>query len=160
RARFEVARNPLRPFSVTAANEVVVATGTAFSVELVRQQVRVVLYEGHVAVLDREDGNVRRTVAVGARKLPADQLLRPGKELVLPVAPQRSRTPVVAATIAPADPVRSLSWEAGQLVFEDEPLDLVVERMNRYATRPLAIGDAGAAGVRVSGVFTAGDTEA
>lgn len=158
RARFEVARNPLRPFSVTAGDEVVVATGTAFSVELLQKQVHVVLYEGHVMLLDRADQGARRTVAVGAKILPADQLLTPGRELILPV--HTTAQAAAPAVIAPSDPVRSLSWEGGQLVFEDESLPTVVERMNRYADRPLAIGNAGAAGVRVSGVFRAGDTDA
>jgi transmembrane sensor len=157
RARFEVARNPLRPFSVTAGDEVVVATGTAFSVELLQKQVHVVLYEGHVMLLDRASEGARRTVAVGAKTLPADQLLAPGRELILPV---HSTGQAAAAVVAPSDPVRSLSWEGGQLVFEDESLPTVVERMNRYADRPLAIGDAGAAGLRISGVFRAGDTDA
>lgn len=160
RARFEVARNPLRPFSVTAGNDVVVATGTAFSVELVQRQVRVVLYEGHVMVVDRETQAVRRTVAVAGRRLPADQLLTPGRELILPVAAPTQVASVGPAVVAAADPVRSLSWEGGQLVFEDERLGLVVERMNRYADTPLAIGDAAAANLRISGVFRAGDTEA
>lgn len=158
RAKFEVARNPLRPFSVAAANEVVVATGTAFSVELVQRQVRVVLYEGHVMVLDRAGRGARRTVAVGPRRIAADQLLSPGRELILPAqSPERAAPPAV---VAASDPVRSLSWEAGQLVFEDEPLRIVVERMNRYADRPLEVGDEAAARVRVSGVFRAGDTDA
>lgn len=157
RAKFEVARNPLRPFSVAAADEVVVATGTAFSVELVQRQVRVVLYEGHVMVLDRDGGGARRTVAVGPRRIAADQLLSPGRELILPVQTVRAVAPAV---VAPSDPVRSLSWEGGQLVFEDEPLRVVVERMNRYADRPLVVGDDVAARVRVSGVFRAGDTDA
>jgi len=158
RARFEVARNPLRPFSVTAADEVVVATGTAFSVELLQKQVHVVLYEGHVMLLDRASQGARRTVAVGEKTIPADQLLAPGRELILPV---RTQTLTVApAVVAASDPVRSLSWEGGQLVFEDESLATVVERMNRYAERPLLIGDAGAANLRVSGVFRAGDTDA
>lgn len=161
RAKFDVARDPLRPFSVTAANEMVVATGTAFSVELLHDQVRVVLYEGHVMVLDRDGGAERRTVAVGPRRVPADQLLAPGRELILPTAPvAQAVTVAAAAVVAHTDPVRSLSWEAGQLVFEDEPLGVVVQRMNRYADRPLAVGDQAAANVRVSGVFRAGDTTA
>ncbi|MBU1378524.1 MAG: FecR domain-containing protein [Alphaproteobacteria bacterium] len=160
RARFDVARNPLRPFSVTAGNDVVVATGTAFSVELVQKQVRVVLYEGHVMVLDRATQGVRRTVAVAGRRLPADQLLTPGRELILPIAAPTQIASIAPVVVTAADPVRSLSWEAGQLVFEDERLGLVVERMNRYAQIPLAIGDEAAANLRISGVFRAGDTEA
>ena len=159
RARFEVAHNPLRPFSVTAGDEVVVATGTAFSVELVKREVRVVLYEGHVMVLDRTHDEVRRTVAVGERRLPADELLAPGRELILPVTVASQAVPR-ASVVASLDPSRSLSWEAGQLVFEDEPLELVVERMNRYASTPLVIADATTGAIRVSGVFRAGDTEA
>lgn len=160
RAKFDVARDPLRPFSVTAADEMVVATGTAFSIELIQSQVRVVLYEGHVMVLDRDGGGVRRTVAVGSRRIPADQLLSPGLELILPATAPVQIAAVSPAVVAPSDPVRSLSWEGGQLVFEDEPLGVVVERMNRYGGRRLAVGDQAAASVRVSGVFRAGDMDA
>ena len=51
RAKFDVAKDPLRPFSVAAGDRLVIATGTSFSVELLAQQVHVVLYEGRVAVL-------------------------------------------------------------------------------------------------------------
>jgi transmembrane sensor len=159
RARFEVARNPLRPFSVSAGDEVVVATGTAFSVELVKKQVRVVLYEGHVMLLDRAGGEARRTVTVGGRRLAADELLAPGRELILPAVETAQSAPK-ASVVATLDPVRSLSWEAGQLVFEDEPLDVVVERMNRYAATPLVVADTPTGDLRISGVFRAGDTEA
>jgi transmembrane sensor len=159
RARFEVAKNPLRPFSVEAGNDVVVATGTAFSVELVQKQVRVVLYEGHVALLERGADGARRTVALGATRQPVDRSLTPGREVILPVS---SPTQLIAAPamVEQADPVRSLSWEAGQLVFDDENLGPVVERMNRYADKPLVIGDPATANIRISGVFRAGDTDA
>jgi transmembrane sensor len=159
RARFEVAHNPLRPFSVAAGDEVVVATGTAFSVELVKKQVRVVLYEGHVMLLDRTGDDARRTVTMGERRVPADELLAPGRELILPAVEVAQAAPR-ANVVSSLDPIRSLSWESGQLIFEDEPLDLVVERMNRYAATPLIIADAPTGDIRISGVFRAGDTEA
>jgi transmembrane sensor len=163
RAKFEVAHNPLRPFSVVAGDKIVVATGTAFSVELVARQVRVVLYEGHVALLEqpRQDAPHPITVRVGQQS--AEQLLTPGREMVLadhPVSQQAAQTATVTVTVTAADPVRSLSWEAGMMVFDDEKLGVVVDRMNRYADKPLIIGDAAAANLRISGVFRAGDTEA
>lgn len=160
RAHFDVARNPLRAFSVTAGDEVVVATGTAFSVELVQKEVRVVLYEGHVMVLDRDGEGARRTLQVAGRPVVADQLLSPGRELVLPMVVAANEPVVAAPAVMPADPVRSLSWEGGLLVFEDVPLSLVVERMNRYAATPLEVGDAATGSLRISGVFRAGDTDA
>src|SRR3546814_3322622 len=66
RARFEVAKDPLRPFSVAAAGKIVVETGTEFSVELLGRETRVILYEGHVAVLNGS-ASTRATVRKSTR---------------------------------------------------------------------------------------------
>lgn len=160
RAKFEVHRDPLRPFSVTAANKVVVATGTQFSVELLASQVRVILYEGNVDILATSKDpasppkplQVLRVPTEAARQ-PRAVALAPGRELIVGVNEE-------AARVRDVDPLRSLGWEAGQVSFTDEPLALAVERINRYGGAALAVGDATAARVRISGVFTAGDTEA
>ena len=150
RAKFDVAKDPLRPFTVTAGQKTVVATGTAFSVELLRDQMRVLLYEGHVAVLAHPAGQARAPERIGGRT-DARSRLRPGQELTLILSSG-------AASIAPADAVRSLSWEGGRLTFIDEPLARAVERVNRYADTPIVVGDATAGGYPVNGVFDAGDT--
>lgn len=155
RAKFDVAKDPLRPFTVTAGGKIVVATGTSFSVELLNRQVHVLLYEGHVAVLDDVDGKTQPQ-RIGPRDKPvsADTALTPGRELV---ATRDSTDP---GTVAPTDLARSLSWESGQLSFDDEPLQTAAERMNRYSKQKIIIGDEVAANLRVTGVFTAGDTDA
>jgi transmembrane sensor len=51
-----------------------------------------------------------------------------------------------------------VAWEAGQLSFSDEPLGEAVERMNRYSTVRLSVGDETARGIQISGVFNADDT--
>ena len=152
RAKFDVAKDPLRPFTVTAGQKTVIATGTAFSVELLRDQVRVLLYEGHVAVLAKpQNDGAAVPVMVARRNLPVEQLLKPGNELVTDLASP-------SAAIAPADIQRSLSWEAGRLSFTDEPLASAVERVNRYSDIPIVIGDAATARHVINGVFDAGDT--
>jgi len=153
RAKFDVAKNPLRPFSVEAAGKVVVAVGTSFSVERLREQVRVVLYEGRVEVLEHigaaaEPQPLRFAEGPAAR----ERTLVPGQELVTAAGS--------VAKILPTDASRSLSWEAGQLSFVDEPLSSAVERMNRYAKEQLELGDERVAAYRISGVFTAGDIDA
>ncbi|MDR3510247.1 MAG: FecR domain-containing protein [Caulobacteraceae bacterium] len=156
RAKFTVAKNPNRPFTVAAADKVVLATGTEFSVELLRGQVQIILYQGHVAVLDKAVGSAQPRHVVLANAVtgaPADQTLTPGRELVVPVAAQ-------SAQVIPVDSVRTLSWEGGQLVFVDEPLSSAVERVNRYSDEKIAIGDGAVGRVLISGVFTAGDTPA
>ncbi|HXA37370.1 MAG TPA: FecR domain-containing protein [Phenylobacterium sp.] len=154
RAKFDVAKDPMRPFSVVAGQKVVVATGTEFSIELLQRKVHVILYEGHVAVLDgKRGGEAGRPLRLGSSNAPADQGLAPGRELVVAETSDE-------ASVAPTDLSRDLSWEAGQLVFVDEPLSSAVERVNRYSKEKLEIGDAAAGQVRVTGVFTAGDVQA
>lgn len=153
RAKFAVAKDPLRPFSVAAGGKLVVATGTTFSVERVADQMRVVLYEGHVAVLDGEGGKGRPPPLLKVNGAPAEKALTPDHELVAQVNSE-------AASVSPADPARAGAWESGQLVFQDEPMSLAVERVNRYAREKLRIGDPTVANLRISGVFTSGDTRA
>lgn len=160
RAKFDVAKDALRPFSVAAADKMVVATGTAFSVELINAQVRVVLYQGHVAVLkrDAQGSGPKGETPIEVGDVAAERLLTPGRELIMPDrAPARLIIPVTSQGLETSEP--SLSWEGGLLVFNDEPLDIVVQRMNRYAAKPLSVGDAEAGRLRISGVFRAGDTE-
>lgn len=148
RAKFDVARDPLKPFSVQAGDKLVVATGTSFSVEMINGKLRVILYEGRVVVLDRPAG--AGAAAEGGGEGAA---LTPGHELVVGMSGPSQ------AQLTSADPVRSLSWEGGQLVFEDEPLSLAVGRINRYSARRIELR--GAAGrMRVNGVFNTGDVDA
>lgn len=157
RAKFDVTGNPLRPFSVAAGDKIVVAVGTSFSVELVRSQMHVVLYEGHVKVL--EDKAPARNLLFASPEVasevtsPEAWVLAPGRELVASIS-----APVVRET--PADMTGSLTWEAGQLTFIDEPLAVAAERLNRYAKRKLVVGDAAAGKLKVNGVVKADDPEA
>jgi len=156
RARFEVAKDPRRPFTVTAGDRMVVATGTAFSVELLQTEMRVVLYQGSVAVL--EDGPAdrapRHVMLQGKGGTPAERLLAPNTTLIVPAHPS------ALGHLEPVDAPASTSWERGQLVFSDEPLGIAVERVNRYSPVKLAIQDPVTAALPVSGTFNAGDTDA
>jgi transmembrane sensor len=138
RAKFQVAKDPRRPFLVRAADREITATGTTFSVEIVQKNVQVILYQGHVSVSGPD--SVRTALVAG-------------QELIAPIS--SAQVHVETANVA-----RSLSWESGQLEFVDEPLASAVERVNRYALTPIAIGDATAGGERISGVYNAGDTRA
>lgn len=149
RAKFDVAKDPLKPFSVRVGDKLVVATGTSFSVEMVNAKLRVILYEGRVVVLNRPLGGASTDV----RGTDDEVALTPGRELVVGMSGQSH------VHLAKADPVRSLSWEGGQLVFDDEPLNLAVGRINRYSGRRVELK--GAIGrLLVNGVFNTGDVEA
>lgn len=150
RAKFDVAHDALRPFSVLARNRLTVATGTSFSVELLPRQVRVVLYEGRVEVMAQ---SVSGPPTVLVSRASGTTGLTPGRELV-------AATESIATQIAPLNVPQSLSWESGMVHFDGEPLSLAVERMNRDARQAVVIDDPKLAGMTVSGVFNSRDTAA
>ena len=154
RAKFKVAKDVDRPFTVAAADKVVRATGTEFSVELLRDQVRVVLLQGHVRVSERASSEFSsRRLNLGRPDTLADSALLPNRELIATVG-------ALSANVVPVDPEQAVAWEAGQLSFVDEPLAAAVEQVNRYADDKISVGDAEAGKIPISGNFRAGDTAA
>ncbi|WP_447760488.1 FecR family protein [Sphingopyxis panaciterrae] len=148
RAKFDVAKDPLRPFTVAAGDKLVVAVGTSFSVELIDGQVRVVLYEGQVEVRDRSD--LARVAGGAPRRL----VMTPGSELIESVGsgqPPRISRP---------DLSQSLSWEQGLINFDGEPLARAVEQMNRYSASRIRLADPALGTIKVDGVYRAGDLDA
>jgi transmembrane sensor len=150
RATFAVAKDASRPFSVSAGDSTVIATGTRFSVERLPRQLRVVLYEGRVEVAD----NGVAVSNTARADISHNRTLTPGQELIASSNATRD------TRIARVDTGTARAWERGLLVFRDEPLDLAVARVNRYSRQTLRVGDTAASRIRISGVFKAGDTPA
>jgi transmembrane sensor len=150
RARFDVVHDIMRPFTVTAGNETVVAVGTSFDVEQLDGKVLVTLIEGRVVV---KTNTPAPEPAATSRSSPVSRSLAmsAGQELVA----VKDSPPF----IAPANLPVATAWESGQLVFNNEPLGQAVERVNRYTDKPLLV-DAAVASLRISGVFNAGDVGA
>jgi transmembrane sensor len=146
RSRFDVAHDSSRPFTVTAGPQTVLALGTSFDVERLQSTVLVTLIQGQVVVIKAADLPATTATAEPAR----DSIsLKAGERLV---ASRNRRSAVV-----PADPQVARAWEAGRLLFRDEPLDDAVARVNRYTIHPIRI-DPSIAWIHISGVFNAGDT--
>ncbi len=149
-ARFDVVHDVERPFSVTAGDQRVIATGTAFNVDLLGSNLLVTLIEGHVIVVperaDPENSPRRAKIRAIARHIELDA----GQELVVSAGG--------GASVLNANIERTTAWQSGQLVFDNEPLSSVIERVNRYSSLPLVLMDETTAQLRISGVFNAGDT--
>lgn len=141
-ARFDVAHDVERPFSVLARGQKVVATGTAFNVDLTGGAVQVTLLEGRVVVLDERGGQADRL----ARPRPVE--LVAGQQLAV-----TSGTPAVR----PVNLEKTSAWERGQLVFENETLASIVSRVSRYSRTRVVVADARTGALRISGVFNTGD---
>ncbi len=141
RAHFDVATDPLRPFRVRAGDRQVIAIGTAFDVARTEGRVAVVLVEGKVVVRPVE-----------ASPESATHLMSPGDRIVFGPARQAAEDhPDIAQVTA---------WQTGRAVFDDQSLAAAVAEMNRYTRRPIVVADASLATLRVSGVYSTGDSEA
>jgi len=148
-ARFDVAHDRSRPFSVTARDQTVVATGTAFNIDILKPEVRVTLIEGRVLVSPKAP----LISALASPKVPKPVELRAGQAMV---APADSARP----TIQVADIEQATAWQDGKLDFDGVPLAEAVERVNRYTDRKIRIADAKAGAALVYGTFDAGDVNA
>lgn len=120
---FTVAKNPARPFIVSAAGVDVRAVGTAFNVRLGRQAVEVLVTEGKVQVEqgDPDSGAPRGRVTI----VPA---LERGQRSVVSLAGEAA--PQVAAVSA-QEMDQLLAWQPRLLDFSAAPLRTVVAEFNR-----------------------------
>jgi transmembrane sensor len=138
-ALFEVAKHQPRPFVVTAGAQSVTAHGTAFDVRLDPGAVQVALVEGLVSVAT--NGVHSKPVAM----VPDDVLIASAQGVSVQHIPGRA--------------LALSSWSEGRLVFEDETLWQAVAEMNRYGVPQIAIVDADAGRVRISGAFRTGEVQ-
>jgi transmembrane sensor len=144
-ARFDVAHDRNRPFSVVAGSQRVIATGTAFNIDMAGPRVLVTLIEGHVVVLTESDGSAQNLYPSGRIELRAGQQLAAS-----------AREP---AQILPASIPRVTAWTAGDLIFDNESLSSVVDRVNRYSDTRILISDPQIGNQKISGVFRTGDSQ-
>lgn len=140
-AHFEVAKNPARPFVVTAGGVAVRAVGTAFSVELAGPAVEVLVTEGRVAVEPAGQPSAARLTTVEA-----------GAGVVLNLTERVA--PVVAAVPA-AVIEEKLAWRVRQLEFSGTPLAEAVAMLNRHNRVQFVLADSSLATVKLSGIIRA-----
>ena len=158
-ARFDVAKDPRRPFRVEAGQETIVALGTKFNVELVSRNVLVTLIEGQVAVTVTKANLSAPGHSAGDVQVSG----QPGGEsAVIELAAGESlhvRHDGEVTHLRKVNLARITGWQDGKMFFDNEPLSTAVERVNRYAREQIQV-DPSAADVRVSGVFNTGDASA
>ena len=140
-ARFNVAHEPRRPFSVEAGDGVVTALGTTFVVRKTANDVLVTLIEGKVKV-------ARQSQLMTISHTPDDQ-----KDIARQLVYSKkgiSKPDVV-------DIPQVTAWEQGRLVFDNHSLPEVIAELNRYSDKKIIIADRTLRAIRVTGVFNAGD---
>lgn len=136
-AHFKVAKNPQRPFVVTAAGVDVRAVGTEFSVDLGERSVGVLVTEGRVAVERDTPGplamlDAGQSTAVDLRDTSATAPVQPA-----PLEEQKAR----------------LAWRVPRLELSSTPLAEVVECFNRHGAVRLELADTSLGELQLSGVL-------
>ncbi len=142
-AKFDVAHDAERPFTVLAGGRKVIATGTSFNVDMLGAKLFVTLIEGRVVVLPSPE----RRPSDGQRIERIE--LMPGKQLALAEHESPAITDVNVGL--------AMAWQTGLIAFEDATLAEAVARLNRYSENKLIVDDETAGNIRISGVFKAGD---
>jgi transmembrane sensor len=168
-AHFVVAKNPDRPFIVSAGKMAVRAIGTAFSVSLDRQEVAVLVTEGHVQVAERPEVPADEPASPAPPEMadaPRTDLIA-GQRAIFALLPAASSAtaapglvPVQVSEMTPAQVERAMSWQGMRLEFVDMPLGDVVAEFNRYNRRKLVVSDRATAAILVGGNFRADNVDA
>jgi transmembrane sensor len=148
-AHFTVAKNPDRPFIVSANRVAVRAVGTAFNVRLEPSRVEVLVTEGKVAVNDKTSGET--LLASTALKSVEPPVLFAGQRAVVSIDAQPE--PIAIAALHEREIVRALSWQEKRLEFVSTPLSEVVAEFNRYNAHKLVIADPKLADLKFGGIF-------
>lgn len=150
-ALFHVAKNPNRPFIVSAERTSIRAVGTAFDVARRAGGVAVTVVEGRVSV------TTQTLLTGGARTGRGDVPMR--------LSLDANQQVVVSSSTGDATPVREVqgeaevAWATDQLDFDNESVAEVVSRFNLYNHTQIRVADPTLAARRVSGSFKATDPE-
>lgn len=164
-ALFDVAKDPARPFIVSADRARVRAVGTQFDVQRRRADTVVTVLEGRVAVAptsavleshgaragSRADSESRAGRSARVPDRPEPILLSAGQQLT--VTQERISAPLEANVEAVT------AWTRRRFVFNDSPLTHVADEFNRFNARRLVIDDHELESFRISGVFSSSDLE-
>ena len=149
-AHFQVAKNPQRPFVVTAGGVSVQAIGTAFCVDFGSKSVEVIVTEGRVAVAQTP----RETTMAAAVSPPPSALVDAGEHVVVDDAsPVKLPPALVVAPLNTQEMAGKLTWLSPRLEFTGTPLEMVVMTFNQHNRRQLVIADPELRNLQLSGIL-------
>lgn len=166
-AHFIVAKNPERPFYVSAGAVTVRAVGTAFNVRLASAAIEVLVTEGKVQLEHAVSPLPAGVTAAApdsapvpvARDTPPAPLIA-GQRAIIDRSVAAAAAPAVAINdIGPAEIDEALGWQTTRLVFSNTPLEEVVAGFNQFNRHQLTIGDPKLRGRTLTGVFRADNLE-
>jgi transmembrane sensor len=157
-AYFTVSKNPARPFIVTAGKLDVRAVGTAFSVRMTEENVKVLVTEGHVKLISLASAGGEKSPAA-RNKMNLDELpvLSPNQEATVSLLPNPA--PLQIATRTSGEIGMALAWQHRLLDFNAVPLSEVVLEFNRRNRVQMIVVDEEFASIPISASFRSDNVE-
>jgi len=140
-AYFSVRQEKDRPFVVAAGTVRVRAIGTAFNVRRTGVRIVVTVAQGQVDICDvHATSSMQPIRVITGQRVACD--------------PQTEHPSLAVANTAAA-----LAWREGRLEYTNEPLEAVIDDINRYSKQPVVIVDDNARRLRFSGTVLVDYTE-
>lgn len=160
-ARFDVAKDRSRPFTVTSGEKSFTALGTIFNVQKRNNnEMELMVTEGRVLITKATEALsvIKQTLLTSNDNTQAEDL--PGTLVISgekAVIANHIETPVKKVSLNQVQ--RDLAWQQGMLIFDGEPLSQALIEVSRYTASHFEILDAKIANVKVSGYFKANDVD-
>jgi transmembrane sensor len=139
-AQFDVAKNKLRPFIVSAGDTRVRAVGTSFTVSMLpKRPIQVLVKEG-VVELQRADAATAIPVRASAN--------------IQAIAP--SGAPIVTVAVPDEKLARDLAWLRGRIALDNQRLDDAADEFARYSEVRIIV-DPAVSDRTITGLFASND---
>lgn len=156
-AKFDVAKDKLRPFSVTVGKQSFTALGTIFNVQKNSEfEMELVVTHGRVLVTsaDKSIEQITQSLKSASKASLPGLLVSTGEKVVI------AENNNLAIETLPLDQMqRDLAWQQGMLIFEGEPLSQALDDVSRYTSAKFDIVDPELSQLKVAGYFKAGDVD-
>ena len=142
-AYFQVSSNPSRPFTVNANDMKVQVTGTSFDVKKRDGLIRVAVAEGSV--------RVRYPLVVAGTISSLNQQSDLSSGQTISAQPTEGLSDVLSI-----DPILIGAWREDRLIYDGDPLAVLVSDLNRYSETPVRIEEAEneVSRLRIRGAFS------
>lgn len=157
-ATFEVAKDKLRPFSVTSGQQSFTALGTIFNVQKnSNNELELIVTEGRVLIASSNErlAQLSQKIADSAQQSMSDDIIIAGEKTTIKNKVQINKSKVSAQV-----DFQELAWKKGVLIFDGESLATALNEISRYTELRFIIEDKELANKKVAGYFRTGDIDA
>lgn len=157
-ARFDVAKDKERPFTVSVEDQSFTALGTIFNVQKNDiNNLELIVTEGKVLISDTNTINQRLDNIVSSFKTLehnklAGLVVKSGEKSLVSHNTQISK-------ISLDQIQKELSWQQGMLIFDATPLNTALNEISRYNDIQFEFTDINLSDLKISGYFKSGDID-